>query len=259
MTTKYPILLVHGIALKDFLGFRAFGNIEKILRREGAVVFTSRIDGFGTIENNAKQLKAEILDILKRTGAEKINLIAHSKGGLDSKYMIARLHMEDRVASLTTLCTPHMGSPVATTVLRFPDPLLHMTNAVINFWYRLFGDEHPDALSVCRELALSAKWEQRALSVSDKVYCQSFSTTLERPRDDFLMGIPLIFSHRYENKKSDGMVSVESAMFKNYRGTCVDGSVSHSEIVDLFAGKENREKIYLFYKALCRELYEMGF
>jgi triacylglycerol lipase len=44
---------------------------------------------------------------------EKVHLITHSMGGLDARYMISRLGMADGVASLTTLGTPHLGSPFA--------------------------------------------------------------------------------------------------------------------------------------------------
>ena len=71
--TKYPIILVHGIVLKDFKHIRAFGKIEKHLKQEGFTVYTSKIDGFGTIETNAEQLKQEILEILKKENVEKIN------------------------------------------------------------------------------------------------------------------------------------------------------------------------------------------
>ncbi len=257
--TKYPIILVHGIALKDFMWFKAFGGIEDLLTAEGFIVYTSRVDGFGTTETNAEKLKEEILRILDKHDAEKINIIAHSKGGLDSKRMIRELGMADRVASLTTLCTPHKGSPIATNILRLPKPLLHMTDALLNGCYKLFGDEKPDAYAVCRELAQTGEVEEETVAFSDAVYCQSFSTTLHRSRDDFVMGIPLMFSHHFEKKKSDGMVSAESAMFANYRGECVEGSVSHSEIVDFMAGRGKREKIHDFYIALCHELATMGF
>ena len=108
--TKYPIILVHGIVIKNFKHFRAFGKIEKELRQKGFIVYSSNIDGFGTIETNAQMLKEEILDILKKENVDKVNIIAHSKGGLDSKYMIENLEMEENVATLTTLCTPHRGT-----------------------------------------------------------------------------------------------------------------------------------------------------
>ncbi len=259
MATKYPIILVHGIALKDFLFFRAFGKIADILCSNGNTVYSSRIDGFGTTKTNAEQLKSEILKILAETNAEKINIIAHSKGGLDSKYMIKELDMEDRVASLTTLCTPHQGSPIATNILKLPKWTLSVISFWLNFWYRIFGDKHPDSLAVCRELSKSDEATQETVAFSQKVYCQSYSTTLEKSKDDFVMAIPLMFSHYYEKRESDGLVSEKSAEFENYRGKCVDISVSHSEIVDFLPKKSKREKIYAFYTKLCDELSAMGF
>ena len=50
MKTKYPIILVHGIVLKDWSFFKAFGRIEKVLKEEGYTVYTSNTDGFGTIK-----------------------------------------------------------------------------------------------------------------------------------------------------------------------------------------------------------------
>lgn len=253
---KYPVVLVHGIVLKDFMFFKAFGRIEKKLRRAGHTVSTAKTDGFGTIENNAAQLKTYIEKILQAEHAEKVNLIAHSKGGLDAKYMIERLGMEHAVASLTTLCTPHKGSPIASFILRAPKWILKFIAFWINLWYRIFGDKHPDSVEVCRQLALNAP--EDVIDFSPDVYCQSFSTTLEKSKDDFVMGIPLAFSRRLEKDFSDGLVSVGSSQFGNYRGNCVEGSVSHSEIVDFMAKKKKKERIYAFYTRLCDELKQMG-
>ena len=257
--TRYPIILVHGIVLKDIMFFKAFGRIEKLLKRKGYRVFTAKTDGFGRIETNAEQLKNYIERVLKDTGAQKVNLIAHSKGGLDSKYMIQSLGMEDAVASLTTLCTPHKGSPVASFLLRLPRPVTKFIAFWINLWYRIFGDKKPDALGVCRQLQAVDGIEAEAVDFSDKVYCQSYSTTLDKGRDDFVMGIPLMVSRHMEKAPTDGLVSVESSKFGEYKGECVDESVSHSEIVDFLAGKDKKEKIYAFYIGLCEELSAMGF
>ena len=98
MQTKYPILLVHGIIFKESKIFKSFGKIGKRLKAQGYHVYVSTQDGFGTIENNAVQLKKQIEDILQKENTEKINLIAHSKGGLDCKYLIERFDMESKVA-----------------------------------------------------------------------------------------------------------------------------------------------------------------
>ena len=94
MSTKYPIILAHGIAAKQLRIINAFGKIGEELEKEGYSVFVADTDGFGSIEHNAEQLKSYINRILILTGAEKVNIIAHSKGGLDSKYMITELGME---------------------------------------------------------------------------------------------------------------------------------------------------------------------
>lgn len=255
---RYPIVLVHGIALKDFLMFKAFGKIEKLLRELGYTVSTADTDSFGTIENNAEQLKRYIEGVLAETGAERVNIIAHSKGGLDTRYMIDRLDMGSRVASVTFLCTPHKGSRIATWIYGFPRPVRAFLAFWLNLGYRISGDRHPDALAVCRQLSHAPDGVLEELSPTDGIYMQSYSTTLERSRDDFIMGIPLIFSRRFERDASDGLVSEESSRFADYRGRCVDGSVSHSEIVDFMVRKSKKDKIYAFYRHLCEDLTYRG-
>ena len=120
MACKYPIILVHGLMVRHFKRFRAFGRIERVLADEGHDVHVATHDGFGSIETNAEQLRDYILKLLETTGAEKVNLIAHSKGGLDLKYMIKHFDMADKVASFTTLSTPHKGSAVASHIWRLP-------------------------------------------------------------------------------------------------------------------------------------------
>ncbi len=124
---------MHGIVLKDGRIIKAFGKIGKKLKEQGYCVYIGKHDGFGTVENNAEQLKTQIQDILARENVEKVNLIAHSKGGLDCKYLIRELGMEDSVASLTTLCTPHKGSPVASRIMKLPNFLLKFVAFWINF------------------------------------------------------------------------------------------------------------------------------
>ena len=49
------------------------------------------------------------MQIIQKTGCEKVNIIAHSKGGLESRYAISQLGLSPYVASLTTINTPHHG------------------------------------------------------------------------------------------------------------------------------------------------------
>ena len=141
---KYPILLVHGVALKDIKFFKAFGRIESILKNEGYKVYTSTQDGFGTIENNAEQLKIQINEILIKENIDKINIIAHSKGGLDIKYLIENLDMQDNIASLTTLCTPFKGSIIATKLLLLPKLIKNTVAFFLNTTYKIFKMVSPE-------------------------------------------------------------------------------------------------------------------
>ena len=259
MACKYPVILVHGIAAKQLRLLNAFGKIGDKLTEAGNSVYIADIDGFGTIENNAQQLKEQILCILSETGAQKVNIIAHSKGGLDSKYMITDLEMQSCVASLTTLCTPHKGSIIASKIWSLPTWIKKTIAFFIDSFYRIFmRDKKPNSLRACEQLQHVDEGEE-TLGFSYDVYCQSYSTTLERGRDCFVMALPMKLYKHFENQASDGLVTSNSAKFGNYRGNCLDISISHAQIVDLFSKKSQKEKIYSFYIGICDELSEMGF
>ena len=259
MKTRYPILLVHGLAMRDTFFMKSWGRIDRILRIQGHTVYKSGVDAFGTVETNAAQLREEILDILRETGAEKVNLIAHSKGGLDAKYMIQELDMAPRVASLTTLCTPHAGSPIASFILRFPRFAVKYAAFWVNTAFRILGDRQPDSFTACEELKRTESLETEAVNVADGILCQSFSSAVRPGRWDFVMGVPLTFSRFIEKgRMTDGLVPRDSAIYGRYRGDCVDDSVSHTEIVDFMVRGKKRDKIFAFYSALCEELVQAG-
>lgn len=260
MKTKYPIVLVHGLAMKDTFFMKTFGRIDRILRIQGYEVHKSRIDSFGSVENNAAQLKEELLALMADTGADKVNIVAHSKGGLDAKYMIARLDMADSVASLTTLCTPHKGSPVASFVLRFPRWMLRIAAGCVNGFYRLLGDRQPDSLTACEQLRRRQEATE-PLGVWEPVLCQSYSSTIHAGDywGDLMMSVPLIAAAFVEKRTaSDGMVPQDSAVFGHYRGECTDASLSHTEIIDFFCMDRKKDKVYAFYSGLCEELARAG-
>ena len=261
MKTRYPIVLVHGLGMKDTFFMKSWGWIDRILCVQGYTVYKSNVDGFGTVESNAAQLKEEIRHILEETGAEKVNIIAHSKGGLDAKYMIQKMDMAKQVASLTTLCTPHKGSPIASFVMRFPQAVVKYAAFWVNLAYRILGDKTPDSFTACEELKRTESLEEETVNVAEGVLCQSFSATIRPGEDsaDFVMTIPMMFSRFIEKGRiTDGLVPRDSAIFGKYRGDCVDGSISHTEIVDFIVRDKKRDKIFAFYCALCEELANAG-
>ena len=259
MATKYPIVLVHGIAAKQLPLFNAFGKIDRELKKEGYKVYVSNHDGFGSIENNAMQLKDFILSVMEKCQTDKVNIIAHSKGGLDSKHMITELGMEDHVASLTTICTPHQGSLIASKIYNLPYSAKIAVSSVINDLYLVLGrDKHPDSLRVCEQLCSVDTYEE-VMSFSNTVYCQSYSTNITEAKDCVVMALPMNIQNRALTADNDGLVSEDSTKFGVYRGSCLDTPVSHVQIIDFCAKKRQRKMIYSFYNQVCADLEKMGF
>lgn len=121
---KYPILLVHGMGFRDnkYVGY--WGRIPGALQKMGCKIYFGNQDSNADIETNGRHLAERINQIILETGAERVNIIAHSKGGLDCRYAISSLGMGDKVASLTTIATPHHGSKTMDKLMRLPHWLI---------------------------------------------------------------------------------------------------------------------------------------
>lgn len=66
-----------------------------------------------TIAENAAIVGEYVDDVQRQTGAEVVDLVAHSLGGLISRYYIDRVMDGREVAQLITLGTPHAGTDCA--------------------------------------------------------------------------------------------------------------------------------------------------
>ena len=88
---KYPVLLVHGMGFRDDKRIGYWGRIPQMLEQMGCRVFFGNQDSNGDTQTNGSILADRMEEILRQTGAEKLNVIAHSKGGLDSRYAISSL------------------------------------------------------------------------------------------------------------------------------------------------------------------------
>ncbi len=115
VATKHPIVLVHGFMASYSTGGAGMFYIVRALEKDGHVTYFSETPPFSSTEQRSVAIEEYLEDLLVATGAEKVNLIAHSMGGLDSRYLISKngLDRSDIVASLTTLGTPHRGTKLA--------------------------------------------------------------------------------------------------------------------------------------------------
>lgn len=124
----YPIVLCHGMGgfgtLKG-LPITYFNGIKDDLAAHGETnVFVTLVPPYDDSEVRAKALAPQIDEILKKTGKTKVNLIGHSQGGMDLRVLVSPngLGYGDRVATVTTIATPHRGSQVADVVLKILAP-----------------------------------------------------------------------------------------------------------------------------------------
>jgi triacylglycerol lipase len=112
--TKYPIVLCHGMAGFDALFgvVDYFFGIPAALKSGGAEVYVTNVPAFSSPEARGEALLAEVQDIVAKSGHPKVNLIGHSQGGFDARYVAAV--RPDLVASVTTVGSPHKGAELAT-------------------------------------------------------------------------------------------------------------------------------------------------
>lgn len=122
--TRYPIVLVHGLTGTDRYAnvLDYWYGIPRDLQSHGASVYVANLSGFQSDlgpGGRGEQLLAFVKEVLAATGAQKVNLIGHSQGGLSARYVAAVA--PEVVASVTTIGTPHHGSEFADFVRRTMD------------------------------------------------------------------------------------------------------------------------------------------
>ena len=111
---RYPVVLVHGLfgfdeVVVGKVRHAYYRGIREELERDGHAVQVARLPATGAIALRAERLAA----LVAATEGKRVNVIAHSMGGLDARYAISKLGLGKRVGALVTVGTPHRGSPVA--------------------------------------------------------------------------------------------------------------------------------------------------
>ena len=207
-----PIVLVHGIfgfsrlpvgsaKIADY-----FRLIPDALRMDGHVVpIPPKLNPAGSIVERAQDLK-NYLQTQTEIFDKKVHIVAHSLGGLDARHMISKMGMADRVLSLTTIGTPHHGTPIADIVNGHTDPAMDQFVEHLGIDIKAIADLTTGA---CRQFNLD---------VPDFPGIAYFSIAgqFEPPR---ILKRPLgLLGHthdivRIREKSNDGLVSVKSATF----------------------------------------------
>lgn len=261
--TKYPILLVHGVFFRDFKLFNYWGRIPRTLEMRGAKIYYGEHQSALSIKDSARELAARIKFIVERTGCEKVNIIAHSKGGLDCRYALSFYDIAPYVASLTTVNTPHRGCIFADRLLdAAPEKLKYSVAKIYNTALKELGDEAPDFIAAVTDLtASSCEKLDKEMIIPEGIYTQSIGSIMNIPRSG---RFPLNLSYRYVKNfdgPNDGLVGETSFSWgEEYTLLETKGKrgISHGDIIDL-----NRENISDFdvrkyYCELVNKLKKKG-
>ena len=267
--TKYPILLVHGMFFRDFKHLTYWGRIPDELEANGATIFYGQQHSAATVAECARELTDRIEDIVRETGCRKVNVIAHSKGGLDMRYALQNFGVARYVASLTTVSTPHNGCIFADFLMgTVPEAAKNKIADTYNKAARKLGDPNPDFLAAVSDLTASgcAALEPMLAGESNPaplegIYCQSVGTLLHRAsggRFPMNVAYPLV---RFFDGPNDGLVAETSFSFgEKYTLLKPVGErgISHMDATDLNCENIEGFDVREFYVELVKDLKERG-
>lgn len=253
--TKYPIVLCHGLSGFDSLVFLPrpkflrqnrvkrtirdglikvdyWYGIQDILNKIGCDVYVGRVPPFGSISERAKSLNTYLDQQFQKVRDEKgegddypikVNIIAHSMGGLDSRYLISKLSRNNyQVASLTTISTPHHGSEAADFVTDTINPRILFSEAIPQLtteYLKTFNQEVPNHHQV-EYFSYGARFIPKWFNV----FRTPWKIIRNRIRRENMI------TGGNKSIDNDGMVSVESAKWGRYLGTL--DQVDHLDLIN---------------------------
>jgi len=272
--TRYPIVLVHGMGGFDQLGsLEYFHGVPAMLREHGHAVFVADPDAFNSTEVRVDQLEPMVDRILACTCAEKVNLVGHSQGGLDSRYLVAVRGYADRVESIVTIATPHRGSPVSDMALGLVEgPQQIILDALVGLWGAPATDANLSAsmrsVSVEHMTEHNERWPDppelpiyswagvTGQRVSDVEGCRD----AEIPPPDEKDAVLSFLVATYEilggaEVPNDGMVQLSSARWGRFMG-CV--AADHANEIGQIAGMVPTFDYMTFYRDVAQHLVDEG-
>lgn len=262
--TIYPILMVHGVFFRDFRYLNYWGRIPAALEANGATIFYGNHQSAASVADSGREIADRIQQILKETGCGKVNIIAHSKGGLDSRYAISKLGMAPYVASLTTINTPHRGCEFADYLLgKIPEKQQQTVANAYNSALKKLGDTNPDFIAAVTDLTASACENlNRELPDPQGVYIQSTGSCMKKPSGGrFPLNTTNAFVKQFDGE-NDGLVGYESFKWgSNFIYLKPQGrrGISHGDVIDLNRENIDTFDVREFYVELVSDLKRRGF
>jgi triacylglycerol lipase len=258
---RYPVVLMHGFGL--LAGLRRGGHLHSIamhLRSYGVWAYAPNVACYNTVSVRAQMWQRRLEHVLDETQTDKVHLVAQSMGGLDARYLVSELDMHTAVASLTTISTPHRGTPLAGFFMKQPDRLRQWATDLANYMSataledatgdveRALVELMPEHITTAFNPAVPDHPDVRYWS-----YAGAAGKGTAHPINPVL---------RYFNSwlygqagANDGFVPVTSARWGTFQGTIPADHAQQVGIQGLNAGDFDAES---FYVELARKLAATG-
>lgn len=284
---RYPIVLAHGFDASPTNRW-GYHGVAEALRADGHRVVVAAVPPYDAPAVRARHLARFVDEALAASGAARVNVVAHSMGGLDARVLISALGYGDRVASLTTISSPHRGTRVADVALRLlPGAADDALDALASAWGRTYSDVAGDS-HVRAALAALAEANAPAFNAAHpndrRVYYQSWAGVssvggipgprdatacggllLRHPRradalDPTLVPMAVLTAHGAELRPNDGMATVESAKWGTFRG-CVpaDHLDEVGQVRDQGMDRRTGFDHLRFYRTIAFDLASRGY
>ena len=295
--TKYPVMLVHGFLFRDkTFGINYWGNIPRKLNKEMKhPVLYGEQNGWDSMKEGAYDLYKRIDRFFAlNPKIKKINLICHSQGAIEIRYMIAHYGNEDvygrklknRVASITSMCSPHRGTKFVSFLKEalldnFNPTLRNLTEKLLTLVSIIEGDidssvfgpldMHPSAMEqINKDIKDKLGYDDLKDNKGIKgIFCQSWAGGLKTPISaDPPINIGYLIQKFYGDKDNDGIVPGYSTPFGLHKGKARVPrwnliGLGHQAMVDrelmgLFPGSTPGFDITEFYLDMVEDLKNRG-
>ena len=247
---------MHGFgALASFLPGGLLDAEAMHLRARGVYAYAPRVNPYESVVVRAGQWSERLERVFDETGADRVNLVGFSLGGLDARHLGAGERWRGRIASIVTVSSPHRGTPLATYLLEGPERIATWSMQAMEFFGRkAWKSDPPNVAGALAELTPAYVDEvfNPAHPIPEGVWCASFSA-----RAGAGMYPPLRVSHRILTQlagDNDGLVPTASAIWAEHLGTVEADHARLAGVTSGTAGLDSKQ----FYLDIAGRLRDRG-
>ena len=258
--TRFPVVLMHGFgALANAVQGGVLHAEAMHLRGHGIAAYAPHVNPYDTVAVRAAAWEARLACVLAETGAERLNLVGFSSGGLDARVLATDLGWGPRLASLVTVATPHRGTELAQFVLDRPGRLRAGAVALMDGLGRAaYADAEPHAAAALAELTPASAALRFGAPTVPGVWCASFAARAGQGATASVYP-PLVVPNRILHRLAglnDGIVPTASAVWGEPLGVL---DADHARLVGLALRPSATFESRAFYLSVCERLAAKGF